>query len=165
MRQIKFRGKRIDNSEWVYGYYRAVKYIGHGKMIKGKTEKIQSHKHEIAEDGWNWSEVDPETIGQFTGLHDKNGKDIFEGDEVEYDYLYSEFEMPFGTGHWEWQRACDFVEYQGDGFCLENECMPLCAVLDMAESMKEAYPTDIEYESGIEVIGNIHENPELCTQQ
>ncbi len=66
MRQIKFRGKRTDGV-WVYG---TNVYI----PIKDKW------KTRI-----NGSRVDPETIGQFTGLHDRNGKDIYEGDLIRDD--------------------------------------------------------------------------------
>ena len=102
MREILFKGKRVDNGEWTEGYF--FKSWDKVFLLWGMTGDCP-----------NMEEVVPETVGQFTGLCDKNGKKIFEGDIVE---------SPCGTqGVVEWQNAeCAFLVNIGDDWQTMDDC-------------------------------------------
>jgi len=126
MREIIFRGQRKDNKEWVEGYFV-------GKANKTFFSPAEDSTQIIDNDLW-WHEVLPETVGQFTGLYDKNGRRIFEDDIVTN-----------GKGHkgritW-YTEHCAFMIYS----ITENKVYWL-------------YDNDF---SVIEVIGNVADNPEL----
>lgn len=142
MREILFRGKRVDNGEWIEGYY--VKACHHW------------HEHGIHEDwivsgassngGWfvihERRAVDPSTVGQYTGLTDKNGKRIFEGDIVRCVARIDE-------------TNCVVIFEEGE-FRL------------VSEKWYKTYVTGGGYHAlrcfQKEVIGNIHDNPELMEE-
>lgn len=79
MREIKFRGKRIDNNEWVYG--------GYMKNING-TYITDTDNFHLRKTYKNYLVYD-ETIGQFTGLCDKNNVEIYENMEIDNKYIVS----------------------------------------------------------------------------
>ena len=121
-RQIEFRGKRIDNGEWVYGYYARFGFTG-----REKNYIIPSYASNLYA-----IEVDSSTIGQFTGLVDKNGKRIYEGDIIKG----KEWER--GISH----RHIGIVEYINSSF----RSVGINKYLGFHGSVDGSY----------EVIGNIH---------
>ena len=136
MREIKFRGKRIDNGEWVYGYYWTNEIGNHFiKAIKSKNDNFVSNPTT------NDFEVNPETVGQYTGLTDKNGKKIFEGDILER------------SGFWGW-----YVAYEDGGF--RKISINTVQRINWEHSLLEQ---DTVYYW--EIIGNIHDNPELVKEE
>lgn len=142
MREILFRGKRIDNGEWVEGNivwsndseqkYRSI-------IIPNDKSNMFLSSDEADLGFENWNLVDSETISQYTGLPDKNGRKIFEGDIVQ-DY-------PF-------KAVVKFGEFEGQ--VLKNIGFNLDWLKDFS------YRQDLLYwVNKIEVIGNIFDNPEL----
>lgn len=120
MRTIKFRGKRLDNGEWIYG-----SYVPHYNFFG-------TIKDEMVDENGNLFEVAPSTVGQYTGLKDKNGKEIYEDD-----ILLDE------------SGAYAVVYYSMGSFCV-----------DFGEGFDLQYFTDSIHEICY-VAGNIHDNPEL----
>lgn len=130
------RGKRKDNGEWVDGNLVYTRTTTLGVVTEIYTLEMRY-------------EVIPKTVGQYTGLKDKNGKKIFEGDIVEADgYI---FFVNFGKCG----GVANKVDYGYIGYYLDG----------YDEITKKALSyglrDDICYFTNIEVIGNIHDNPEL----
>ena len=140
-KEILFIGKRVDNGEWVVGD------LIHRQIWKRSLTIIR-----VSDDGFDHYEeyeVIPETVGQFTGLTDKNGNKIFEGDIISATALDTEGE----------QRAVvcfgNFIDENNDdeyiGFFIEFDSIKTTVTQLSMEECKNR----------IEVIGNIYDNKEL----
>lgn len=137
MREILFRGKRTDGKGWLYGYYSFNPTTNIHWIRTPRTTY------------WDEDMVDPSTVGQYTGLKDKDGKRIFEGDILRIakisdglgSYYHPPLDYPVNVVvkwdlcAWMWETLCEDKRYISfpNAWC-HYEC---------------------------EIIGNIHDNPEL----
>ncbi len=124
MREILFKGKRVDNGRWVYGFCWYVEKYHNLILIKRHFIKSLITFKDI--------EVIPETVGQFTGLTDKNGTKIFEGDIVQH------------------KEKTWLIEFDQGMFGTKTLNQNPTILDSLAQVIRET-------ESLIEVIGNIHE--------
>ena len=150
MREILFRGKNIYN-DWIYGYlcqHRGEPVMdNNGMVLEGSDYYIRDWEEKIDTGfyGCNYK-VFPSTVGQFTGLTDKNGRKIFEGDILK---IIHKYQSPFDDDTKEYTDiTTDVVFFDNEGLCFSYGKSPFLCVADNVTA---------EYE----VIGSIHDNPEL----
>lgn len=136
MREILFRGK-MASGEWLYGDLR---------QYPSGTKAIRS-------DEWKHTlEVIPDTVGQYTGLTDKNGKKIFEGDVIRAHYA----NVP--------PEKCEYVEkvvFRNGRFCGMYENGPMKTWAGLPDGTQHLPGDRSVWMDWCEVIGNIHDNPSL----
>lgn len=140
MREIKFRGKRVDNGEWVFGYPIV---IGHRVFMADtnnhtKLRSICSPTADI-----RCVEVDPATVGQYTEHYDSNGKEeLWEGDIVDFRRGERRLYIAFNAG--QWNMCGDIQDPNADYRLLDHY---------------------VKHDGPIVKIGNIYENPELLSER
>ena len=129
MREILFRGRQTDKDRWVYGVP-----VNGTSVDESEILIVESvfNCEEYCCRGCEFSPVIPETVGQYTGLTDKNGTKIFEGDIVK-------------TSHWN-----GFIEWND----FDASFVVHCVGTFVTQNTLAGHAT-------LEVIGNIHDNPEL----
>lgn len=130
MREILFRGKRTGDGEWIYGNRLEDTIIA--TTCKTIFDEYGERSGFTFDPNW----VDPETVGQYTGLTDKNGKKIFEGDIVKRFWLGAE--------------KTYYIEYEEESACF------------IGNALAGDRFTTFDYDGEMfEIVGNIHDNQEL----
>lgn len=139
MREIKFRAQDIASNKWLFG-------------------DLRHHKDDVCifdQGGTKGEQVKRETVGQYTGLKDKNDKPIYEGDIVECVSWNEYFTNPSTGEVMQLFRRKMYVDFRKGGFKMVE---PMPYGIEVRE-------WDIIYNGDIEIIGNIHDNPELLNKE
>ena len=140
MRDIKFRGQRQSDNEWIYGDLLQPTELCNIYEISD-CESIDGSRYDVIED----------TVGQYTGIKDENDIEIFEGDIIDfsYDMFVGNFNTFVAKGIVVFEEGAFYVQ------CLENERL----------TKDESYLLYTINIDTIEVIGNIYDNPELLKEE
>lgn len=135
-KDIKFRAKSLDGNYWVYGDYRHPI-----DNVEDYKHTITSHKNECDDKGFQY-QIDPKTLGVFTGLYDSEGNEIWSGDIL--------FMECFGYG--------------GGNVVVEWNKEIGCWVVRMSGNLGSKPLGEWLREDKLKVIGNIYDNPEIKTE-
>lgn len=138
-REVKFRGKRAGENTWIYGYLREV--FGNDKrtFMIAPAKTFEFDRVTDTEEDY----VEADTIGQFTGLYDKNGKEIYEGDILRFYDNNKEYVCVVG-----WNNEVG-------AWCIRFKEEEYIGIRPLGEWI---------FEYKIEVIGNIYDNKELLEE-
>lgn len=143
-REIKFRAKAINDDffkgEWVYGYY--TKELWSGNLL------------DVITDGANDIPIQVETLGQFTGLCDKNGKEIYEGDIINFTF-YSDMAGHAHLGNGPEMIRPQIVEFYDCRFVLHD------FTLDKENVRYFNFTFSDKFKHRYEIAGNIYDSPDL----
>lgn len=137
MRTIKFRGK-TKQGEWLYG-----------DLVRGENDIYYIFPLDMDRSGAVPEEdvfIIPETVGQFTGLYDNNGREIYEGDIIEDRYINV-------------RHVIEWHEEEEAAFCAS--LIQELKYKDLYSALKKSWIKEFQKE----VVGNIHDNPELLKKQ
>ena len=146
MREIKFRGKSTTSGKWVHGMLTTLKDLGAEMqdMIIIKKEGV-FNEGSASPFFMKWDYIHKDTVGQFTGLKDKSGKEIYEGDIISVNGKYP--------------KLIRYID-EWASYCLAN-------LTDLDCDLKTSYWQQVspcwwtDYKREIKVIGNVYDNPEL----
>jgi len=139
MREIKFRGKREDNNEWVYGFYKKKRNVHTGEYDHFITDV--TYNPDTDSTYFTDHKIINGTVGEYIGLKDPYGKDVYEGDILMPGWIIS---------------YCDGMSI--DVF-LERKVE---VGWHIAENNFNGAFEAIFYKDNLEILGNIHDNPELA---
>ena len=131
-REIKFRGKRVDNGQWVYGFV-VINKDGTA-WIKNTDYNVNNNRIDIIP-----YQVHPETVGQYTGLKDKNKNEIYEGD-----VMYHES-----------HEVATLVKWIDKFVCFAGESLEVAGTIYYYQSIDQRR---------LVIKGNIHDNPKLINK-